>query len=99
MPSAALCSWASCWRSCWRLWQEGGGGAKVLEVVGFRDTAAPAARTATSMRRLGAVVAAGLGLAGCTLIGTVQPVQPESQVTVAPGIVFSLPPPAALERS
>jgi hypothetical protein len=62
----------------------------MAEVLTIRDTAA---RTVTW--RLGALVAA-LSLAGCSATGTVQPA---SQVTVAPGIVFSLPPPAALGRS
>jgi hypothetical protein len=43
-----------------------------------------------------AAIAAGLGLAGCAVTA---PVPPAGQVTVAPGIVFTLPPPAALQRS
>jgi Protein of unknown function (DUF3261) len=55
--------------------------------------------TTTSRHRLSAMVAAGLGLAGCTLVGPAPPDLPDGRVTVAPGLVFSLPPPSALERN
>ena len=71
----------------------------MVEVLAIRDITAPAARSATAMKRLSAMVVAGLGLAGCTLTGPVQPDLSQARVTVAPGIVFALPPPAALERS
>jgi hypothetical protein len=56
-----------------------------------------------SMHLLGAMVGAGLGLAGCAPPGgaapSLPPVLPPGQVTVAPGIVFTLPPPATLGRA
>jgi hypothetical protein len=57
------------------------------------------ARTMTFLRRFGVVLAVGLGLAGCGLVGPAAPDLPNGQVTVAAGIVFSLPPPATLGRS
>ena len=49
------------------------------------------------MRRV--VIAAGLGLAGCAVVGPAAPDLPKGQVVVAPGIAFSLPLPATLGRS
>ena len=71
----------------------------MVEVLTIRDIPAPAARSATAMKGLSALVVAGLGLAGCALSGAAQPDVSQARVTVAPGIVFALPPPAALERS
>jgi hypothetical protein len=48
-----------------------------------------------SMHWLGALVCAGLGLAGCVPNDSLPP----GQVRVAQGVVFALPPPAALGRS
>jgi hypothetical protein len=44
---------------------------------------------------LGVVVSVGAGLAGCAAVDT----PPSGRVTVAPGVVFSLPGPATLGRS
>jgi hypothetical protein len=56
-------------------------------------------RPMTSMHLLGVMVGAGLGLAGCAPLRTAPPGLPPAQVTVAPGIAFALPPPAALGRA
>ncbi len=64
------------------------------------SVAAPASsRTMASVHWLGVIVSAGLGLVGCTPAGAPTSGLPNGQVTVAPGIVFSLPPPATLGRS
>lgn len=63
--------------------------------MAIRDSAA---WITTSVRRF-AAMAAALGFAGCALVGPVAPNVPKGQVTVAPGIAFSLPPPATLGRS
>jgi hypothetical protein len=54
--------------------------------------------TTLPSRLLGAMMAAGLGLAGCTLVRPVPPEAPIGQVVVAPGLTFALPRPAALGR-
>ena len=73
---------------------------KVAEPMAIRDSAA---WITTPTRRV-AVMAAALGLAGCAFVGPTAPdvpkgQVPKGQVTVAPGIAFSLPSPAALGRS
>jgi hypothetical protein len=56
-------------------------------------------RTTAPTLCLIATMAAGLGLAGCTVDRPVPPEKTDGQVIVAPGIGFSLLPPAALGRS
>jgi hypothetical protein len=75
---------------------------KVAETLAMREGAisVPAAsRIMASMHLLGVIIGAGLGLGGCTRIGTALTALPAGQVTVAPGVMFSMPPPAALQRS
>jgi hypothetical protein len=50
-----------------------------------------------SLVSLGQGALLGIGLAGCTHLAT-PPAPPPGQVTIAPGIVLSLPSPAALQR-
>jgi hypothetical protein len=67
----------------------------VTESVGV-----PASSRATiSLPWLGVIVGAGLVLAGCAHVGATPSGPPNAQVTVAPGVVFTLPPPATLGRS
>ena len=72
-------------------------------------TIRPTVRTVGSKYRPGVIVVAGLGLvglglaglglAGCSPAGHAPSGSLEGRVTVAPRIVFSLPPPAALDRA
>ena len=71
----------------------------VPEDLKIRAAAAPLRPAITTLRWRDAVLAAGLGLSCCTAAGPNPADSPAGQVTVAPGIVFCLPSPAALERS
>jgi hypothetical protein len=80
------------------------GGGQVAEAPAIRNVAnsvsAPvSSRTMASMQLLGVIASAGLGLAGCAPAGAPPSGLSNGQVTVAPGIAFSLPPPATLGRS
>ena len=71
----------------------------VPEDLKIRAAAAPLRPAITTLRWRDAVLAAGLGLSCCTAAGPNPADSPAGQVTVAPGIVYCLPSPAALERS